>query len=230
MDNLTREQRARADQAARRANDPNYQPDPEVAKLLGGELIANYKVQVMFGPDRSGLRDFNSLIQFYGSGKHFHGGGDELLYVCMDRLEVATKNMRGEMWRFYLDILNKKVRDHGCGALIPSNAIGGGMAYCENCKMGIVAENLVSEIYLRGTTGDVAKFVAEVWQRVTKGDADVYCKYNREDIRYKVQEQKLGSEEANRLKGKFGYRLSRILKDTSAGATLESRFRAFFNS
>jgi hypothetical protein len=225
-------ERKKAGEISRRVNQPGFELDEDQKKILAsGQVKAGYKIQINFGPNRSALKEFGALLSFYGSGKHFHGGGDDLCYVCLDRLELMRRNMNPrDVWKYYLEVLKKKVEDHGCGRLITGDQIGGGVAFCNTCQKGIVAENLVNPLYFWGTTGDLATLVAEIFRRVTDDNADVYCKYDPTDIRYLTMQKEKGSEAAHRLRGMFIYPLARILQDTTSGATLDGRFKAFFNA
>jgi hypothetical protein len=62
------------------------------------------------------------------------------------------------------------------------------------------------------------------------GNADVYLKFHKTDVRYLALERDKGPDVARRLKGLAIYPLRNILKDTAAGADLTSRFKAFITS
>lgn len=221
--NLTDEQKQRAEAASDRA------VQAEAQGAITDDPRAGFKIQINFGPNRSALKEFGALLSFYSSGKHFHGGGDDLLYVCLDRLELERRRMNPkECWKFYLDVLRKKIDGHGCGKLISSAGMGGGVAYCANCAKGVISANLVNPLFFWGTVNELAGLAAEVFHRVTDSNADVYCKYDPTDIRYTTVAQTQGSEAAHKLRGLFIYPLKNILKDAAAGATVESRFRALF--
>ncbi len=192
-----------------------------------GEVKAGYKLQINFGPDRSALKEFNAAVTFWASGKFMHGGGDDQLYLCLNRLRLMEIKPN-DSHKFYLDVIQKKIEGHGCGNLIPSESIQGPAAFCHHCQKGIVAENLVNVFYFRGTVSELSLLTAEIFRRVLDSNADIYCKYDASDIRYVTMQRDKGSEEAHRLRGLLIYPLSRILKDTSSGATLEGRFRALY--
>jgi hypothetical protein len=190
---------------------------------------AGYKLQFNFGPNRSGQKEFNAALTFWASGKFFHGGGDDQLYLCLNRLKLQEIKP-GDSHKFYLDVIQKKIEGQGCGQLIPSNNIEGGVAYCANCKRMIVGENIVNIFYFRGMVTELSILAAEIFRRVLDSNADIYCKYDPSDIRYITMQRDKGSEEAHRLRGMLIYPLGRIIKDTSSGATLEGRFRALFTA
>lgn len=202
--------------------------DPTIGKILEGDGIrAGYKIEIFFGPDRTSLGEYNALISVLESGKFFHGGGDSNCYYCLDHRAI-NQNSAVKLLTAILD--GKERRDKvGCGHPIIDSAMGGGMALCANCNRMMNTDFLTGQLPFRGTTQELAKFVARYFH-VLKQNADIYCKYHQTDIRYKAMEQAKGLEVARRLRGMFIYPLGRILKDAAGGASLESRFRAFFNA
>jgi hypothetical protein len=202
--------------------------DADVGKLIEGDGIrAGYKIEIFFGPDRSSIKDFYALISIMESGKFFHGGGDGNMYWCLD-CRAINKDSAVKLLTAILD--KKESQDKfGCGHPIVSAASGAGIAHCTNCKKMVKTDYLTGQLPFHGTTQDLAKFVTRYFD-VLKQNADVYCKYHQTDIRYKAMEQEKGLEVTRRLRGMFIYPLARILKDVAGGATLESRFRAFFNA
>ncbi len=175
-------------------------------QLDAPQLRAKFKIEIKFRDDRKSCNDNSIGWQVYESGKHLHGGGDELVYWCVSRNS-------GE----------------GCGAFIIGNNIIQGVALCTSCKRQINAELLTANFVIRMTLRKLAQETAKLWRKL-EGSADIYCKYSREDIRYKIMEQKVGAEKARELQGLFIYPLANIIKDTAAGSSLESRFESFFKA
>ena len=202
--------------------------DADIGRILEGDGVrAGYKIEIFFGPDRSALKEFYALISIMESGKFFHGGGDANMYYCLD-CRAIHKDTAVKLLTAILD--GKESRDKfGCGYPIVSSAMGGGMAMCTHCQRMVKTDYLTGQLPFHGTTRELAQFVARYFD-VLKQNADIYCKYHWTDIRYKAMEEAKGLETARRLRGMFIYPLSRILKDISGGATLESRFAAFFNA
>jgi hypothetical protein len=181
--------------------------DDETAKKINEATIrAKYKIEIKFRHDRKLFGDNSIGWQAYESGKHLHGGGDELIYWCLAR--------KGE---------------GGCGAPIIGSNIIQGVALCTNCHRQLNAEMLTSNFIIRMTIKRLAEETAKLWRRL-EGSADIYCKYSPEDFRYKIMEEKVGSVKAKALQGLFIYPLANIIKDTSAGSSLESRFESFFKA
>ncbi len=198
------------DPAVRRAYEASLvkKLDADTQKKIDDATIkAKFKIEIKFRGDRKLFGDNSIGWQVYESGKHLHGGGDELVYWCISRKEDGT----------------------GCGAPIIGSNIIQGVALCMSCKRQINASMLTSNFVIKMTMHKLATECAKLWRKLD-GSADIYCKYSREDIRYKIMEQKVGAEKARALQGLFIYPLSNIIKDCSAGASLESRLEAFFKS
>lgn len=195
--------------ASRLAMGDDYVPDPHLISIMGGDGIrAGYKIEIMFGPKRTVNGPNPICIQGFESGKRLNGGGDDLLYWCKDV---------------------RPGHDEGCWGAIPSAWMQNQLAWCQHCDATINSEYLTGQRLMNVTTQKLAEHVAAIWRQL-KMNADIYCKYNQEDIRYKVCEQKVGAAEARRLRGLFIYPLANILKDTAAGSSIESRFESFFKA
>ncbi len=179
----------------------------EAKSAFEKDIRARYKIEIKFEKTRT-MAGLNPLMwQVFESGKHLHGGGDELVYWCQSR--------KGE---------------DGCKSLISGNNIVHGVAYCPGCNAMVNAELLTAQFWARVHIRKLAEYMANLWRTKLGCSADIYCKYNREDIRYKIMEQKVGAERARALQGLCIYPLSNILKDTSAGASLETRIEAFLKA
>jgi len=176
-------------------------------KIAASQIRARFKIEIKFRDERSLIDDISVGWQVYESGKHLHGGGDELVYWC-----ISTKD-----------------REQGCGAPIIGSNIIQGVALCMGCHRQINASMLTSNFVIRMTLRKLAQETAKLWRKLD-GGADIYCKFTPGDIRYKIMEQKVGSDEARKLQGLFIYPLANIIKDTAAGSSLESRFEAFFKA
>jgi hypothetical protein len=199
---------------------------------------ARYRIQVQFGKDRTIQGPNVCGITLWESGRKFHGGGDTLMYWCaeMDTVDPKTGAM-----------LHKGTG--GCGGIIPDAFINAAtvstktgdpvarqlLAQCPHCGGVIPADRLTSIKTYRATTDRLAEILSDLWHKHLaegglNGDADVYLKYSRHDMRYIAMEAQLGSERARELKGLSLYPLANILKDALGGATVESCFRAFLKS
>ena len=181
--------------------------DPEVRRIMeGGEVRAGFKIEIMFGARRTAIGPNLSVIQVWESGKRLHGGGDELVYWCKD-LES----------------------DSGCWGPITGSNISSGLAFCKNCGT-VRADRLTGQRFMRVTSQKLGEHVAMIWRQLGS-NADIYCKYDPNDIRVQIMEKKLGSIRAHALRGLFIYPLKNILKDTADGmSNLEARFNSFFRA
>ena len=168
---------------------------------------AKFKIEIKFRDDRKLFGDNSIGWQAYESGKYLHGGGDELVYWCISRKEDGV----------------------GCGAPIIGSNIVQGVALCPSCNGQVNASLLSANFVIRMTIRKLAQETAKLWRKLD-GSADIYCKYSREDIRYKIMEQNVGAERARQLQGLFIYPLANIIKDTSSGSSIESRLEAFFKA
>lgn len=188
----------------------DYVPDKEAERVMGldDKSFAKYKIEIMFGPKRTVTGPNTYVMQVFESGKRFHGGGDELAYWCKDVRDG---------------------HDEGCWGVIIGDWIRNGMAMCPNCDSVINADFLTGQRFGKVMTKSLAEHTAKIWRQLGCS-ADIYCKFDRDDIRIKIMEEKVGAEEAHRLRGLFIYPLPNILKDTAAGASVEARFEAFFKA
>jgi hypothetical protein len=196
-------------QAIQRARANNgSQTEEEVKSILDKPKIkARYKIEIFFGPDRTLQGPNLCQVQFFESGKKLNGDGDDMMFVCANPDEPSL----------------------GCGSFIPGDAIKGGIAICPGCKMAIKQTALTERLIGRLTTRNLATSLAK-WFRKLDSDCDLYCKYDREDIRYVAMVQRLGSQAAHRLRGLHIYPLRNIIKDLSNGASLEDRIFAFLTA
>jgi hypothetical protein len=184
------------------------EPATILSELERQDIRAQYKIEIMFGPNRTAQGSNIVCVQIYESGKFFHGGGDDKSYWCKDV---------------------RAGRVDGCDGIITSQHIKGGLAICPNCQMALNTDFLTGERFIKRSTKDIAEYVAKLFRQLDHS-CDIYCKYNAEDIRYKICVEKVGSEKARWLKGLFIYPLGRIIKDTAAGSSLEARIRAFLSA
>lgn len=204
--------------------------DPEIKALFEGEAtLAKYKIEVMVGPDRSGLRDFRAIISIHESGKHFHGGGDAGMYLCMDHRVFQDINASALP---LLRQMQKERTERGCGSPIPNNVIAGPLANCPGCGNIMHVENLTGQIPFYGSIVGLVEMV-EILFNSFKGNADIYLKHFKYDIRYDIKNARADFSKVERARAnieKSIYPLYRILKDTSSGARMSTLIRSFLLS
>lgn len=193
-----------AERAAQKTRDEITQQGKEVG--LKDPLKAKYKIEVTFGPKRT-IPGPNLLgIQVWESGKHMNGGGDDLAFWCQ-----STKT------------------NEGCWGIITSDNIRGGAAVCPSCQRMVNADLLVNMKIGKITTQALAATLERHF-RALGSSADIYLKYDRQDIRTLAMERQKGRDVARRLKGMHIYPLKNILRDTQHGADLTKRIHAFLTS
>ena len=181
--------------------------DSELDKSLG-EVRAKYKIEVTFVQGRTPKGPNKLGIQIWWSGKHFHGGGDELVFWCKD---------------------NRDGENGGCWGIIPPDCIRGEIAVCPHCNRTVISELLTNMKMGNVTSQNLSKELAKLFHELGS-NADIFIKYHRTDVHYIAMEREKGPEVAARLKGMHIYPLKNILKDTMAGADLVKRFYAFVTS
>ncbi len=201
--------------------------DSDIKKILDDGIKASHKIQINFGPGRSALKDFKAIITLWESGKFFHGGGDSQMYTCLDHRLFNNDSTTPPSALPVFRTLIKERTTWGCGHPISDADIRGPVAMCPGCKNMIPAVYLTGQIPFNGPVNELAELVALIFHKL-KDDADIYCKYDRTDIRYEMQKSRDGVEKAQKLRGLFIFPLHRIITDTALGASLEGRLKTFF--
>lgn len=215
FDKLANEKEKLAVEAAKRGS---KRTEEEAHKAIGAaaEVRAKYKIEIRYVTEnRGGTKHGRTThgpnlvgVMIWESGKRFHGGGDDKMYWCKD---------------------NRQDHDEGCWAPITSDHIRGGIAVCPNCNQAINA-NLLTDIRIfRSSTQALASAIETIFRQLGS-NADIYCKYDKDDIRFQNMVKERGWETANRLRGCHIYTLKAIIKDTSNGADLNKRIFAFLTS
>jgi len=191
--------------AAQKSRDELVKTGAEVGM---GELTirAKFKIEVLFGADRTMNGPNTVVVKLWESGRRLNGGGDDLAFWCMNA--DATQ---------------------GCGKIITSNYLKGGVGFCPHCKKGVNANLLVDGRVGSWSTKNLS-IVLEKLFRELDSSADIYVKYHRFDARYLAMEKAKGPEVAKRLKGMHIYPLKNILRDTAHGAALAGRIQVFLTS
>lgn len=182
-------------------------PD-ELAKKMGAkpDFLAKYKIEVMFEKGRTTLGPNLLGIQLWESGKKFHGGGDQLMFWCMD-----TES------------------NQGCKAPFSADYISGPVANCPSCGKALVAARAANIRVLRVPTKALAEELVRIWHTLG-GSADIYVKYHNTDVHYLAMLKAKGAEVARKLKGMHIYPLKNIIRDTATGADLTGRIYAFLTA
>ena len=181
--------------------------DPALEKAIGtADTPALYKIEVFYGPGRT-LRGPNvAKVSFWESGGRLNGEGDSLMFICRDET--------GEI---------------GCGTIFSDRLVRGIYASCPGCQKVILADKCTRALIANMTTKTLSGELAKFW-RLLNGNADIYCKYDKTDIRYQMFDKKYGPERARQLRGLSIYPLKNIIKDTADGTPIENRIFAFLTA
>lgn len=177
------------------------------AKYLTGRKNGKYKIEVFFGKKRSTWKPFSGVITMFESGNKMHGGGDTLVHICP----------------------NKE-----CDAIMLDAANIRGLYHCIKCNMRWPMESVYDTIGANLSAQNWAVLILK-WYAKLQHDADIYLKYAPDDIRSlaKLEQERqrhgelLAKAEANTLRATGMYPLERIIADTSGGADLLTKFKAF---
>ena len=189
------------------------------------KISAKYKIEIHFGKNRTMSGPNICAVSAYESGKHLDGDGDEMMYICAERdrgLMVGGQVSKDR------DAPIQKGKD-GCGSFISGKQLKSGFAMCTSCNQIVKADALTNSMFYSLSNKKLAAKIA-TWFRKLDSNCDIYVKYHPTDIRYIAMEQAHGLDKARMLRGLSIYPLANIIKDTTAGASLESRIAAFLSS
>lgn len=187
-----------------------------LAKLLSDkEVKAKYKLEILFGKARSMAKPTVGVLSFWASGAKLHGGGDDKLYLCP----------------------GLRLGRNQCQALLLEQYNNSQGIVCPSCGTMWKHEEVIGELFFNLPMRKWAEVIYKYY-RLCDYNADIYLKHAPEDIRSvaKAQSDKAtwaGTKALDRTRdrrAKHIYPLRNIIKDTSAGADLLSRFYAFLIS
>jgi hypothetical protein len=184
-----------------------------LAKLLQDKTVkAKFKLEIMFGKQRSTSMPTPGVLSFWGSGAKLHGGGDDKLYLCP----------------------GADLKQNGCRVLLLDSYNTSQGIVCPTCGTIWRHEEVIGELFFNLPMRKWAEVIYKYY-RLCDYNADIYLKHARDDIRSisMAQVDKTtwkGSqvlENTRARRARHIYPLRNIIKDTSAGADLLSRFYAF---
>ena len=175
--------------------------------LKSTKTAAKYKIDITFGQQRTRM-DTLGMVQILESGGTLQGEGDVKLYWCPSDT---------------------------CGKVMFHSSHASGMPFCEHCKQTWKGEELVGERIFRNSVQKIAELIEKIWYQLD-GDADIYIHYHPTDLRRATLnfreedlEVQLGKARAGRQRP-YVYTLARLIKDTSNGASVSNRIRAFLDA
>ncbi len=198
--------------------------------ILAEKGKAKYKLELVFGKDRSATKPSVGLLSFFESGRKMHGGGDAKVYMCPGFRKTSWDRMN-QRW-------SETPKGSGpCDAFIPDSSHGFEHLFCQKCKILWDEREVVGELIWKLPMQKWAEILTQYYVRL-ECNADVYLKYSREDIRTKAlmeQAKQKGGElldkmRAGRLRASSMYPLRNIIKDTGAGADLTKQFYKFLRA
>lgn len=181
--------------------------------LLKTQKHAKYKIELFFGRARSLTKPTPGIVSFWESGSKLHGGGDAKVYFCPGKMRRVNE----------------------CESIIPEAANIAALHFCPKCGRSWKGADVIGEHIANLTMKDWARVLLYYYVRLDH-NADLYLKHAKEDIRTMAmieQAKSKGGDYLAKVRDKRAlhiYPLSRIIKDTSAGADLYGRFVAFLTA
>jgi hypothetical protein len=181
------------------------------------KIQAKYKIELILG-ERSLMNPVPGLLLVF-SNNGYHCGGDEGIYFCVEEVEKNGQTAQ-------------------CCTPVDPKFSNGNWIVCTGCKRTVQTKDLQGQVFARSTLTNWAKCVAYYFQ-VLQGNADI-----RMVLLPPKQFSLIAATEKETTKSRKGeeylkhvdrtqtalYPLRNIIRDTSAGANLVKRFRAFLAS
>lgn len=204
-------------------------------------VIANYKIEIFIGSDRSVFKDVRALICTWLSGGKFNGDNDVGMFWCIDAAEV---NRPGAFTDLMWDLKNKRDSNYGCGSLIPPDAVGPDFGICPSCQRKFKATRLTNILPYSGSLTSLVDLLCHFYVKLEES-ADFYMKYqtgrniielteeakmwNKQSSKDQINNSPLMREQGGTIESAL-YPLKNIRKDLMAGASLSGRLTAFLTS
>jgi hypothetical protein len=182
-------------------------------KLLAEQKKAKFKIELLFSSRRSGRVPYVGAMSLWESGTKLHGGGDDKAYEC-----PSEAHKKGP-----------------CSGIITSSGQGYGHLVCPKCHIVWKGSQVHGEVFARLTTDGWASLIYKYFVRL-EHNADIYVKLPKADIRKAAeleQQKQLMGETLAKARSKrdvYIYPLRNIIKDTCAGASPLTRFRALLSA
>jgi hypothetical protein len=175
--------------------------DKKVADLFK-EVKARYKIEVVFGTDRSNIANYGIILW---DSLNKTAEGDSLLGFCPNRdCKGIVHRPEGTM------------ED-------PDPTVG----FCSICKTPFKLVDMADMKCFRSSMDVLAEKLEQVYVALGH-NADIYLKFHPKDIRYEAKDRNVGNLFGARGARRAAiYPMDRIMKDTNNGSTLKSRFMAF---
>jgi hypothetical protein len=187
----------------------------------GGEtgLKAKFKLEVAFSEHRSFHQPFTGIVSAWTNGGFLHGGGDEVVYFCGQKLPVEGGSGGHKT----------------CATPLALAFVGKRVAVCPTCKQPSKPEDLVGQVIAKLPMQHWASLLVRMMGHL-EYNADIRMGTLIGDLRVANEEEgekERRGESLNKVRRQrawIAYPLKNIIKDTSAGATLASRLRSFLTA
>lgn len=206
-----------------KGNDMVVSPEIEgqVKALMGqiterDQLKAKFVLDLFFTEARSLTKPVTGVLMAWTNGGALNGGGDEKVYFCPKKVD---RNGQTSI----------------CGAPIPPNLIRHNIGICLACKQPSEDKNFIGEVLFKLPMDTWPKVLERYFYRL-ECNADVRICVFKGDIKQAAQaeqERQMHGDKLRKIRGErewVRYALPSIIKDTSAGATLQGRLKAFLNA
>lgn len=177
------------------------------------ETKATFKLEVFFlgGPRKTVAT--KGIVTFFTNGGYLNGGGDAAVYLCPQPTEAGLTCMAPIDAQFVL----------------PKEAI------CTKCRRISQAKDLIGQMVYNATLERWGTILVGLFHTLNCG-ADLVIDIERESL-HKAKDAEMDKdrggevyESVYRKRERITYPLRNILQDTSSGAGLEARFKAFLGA
>jgi hypothetical protein len=171
-----------------------------------------YKIEVRFARSRSTWKPTPGIVSWWESGKKFHGGGDDKVYLCP----------------------GKRMERNDCQAPISEAGIAMGYLVCSSCGTRWKGEEGIGELAYNLPMQKWAQVLYSQYLLFGQ-DADIVLKHADTDIRSIAAQQESfhRGEKMDKARAKRAihiYPLRNIIVDTSNGADLLGRIYKFLTA
>lgn len=178
---------------------------------------ARFTLEIAFSEKRSMFKPFAGVVVAWSNGGFLHGGGDQAVYFCGQR------------------IARKDGGSRTCATPLDARLITKGVAVCPSCRRASKPADLVGQVIAKSTFQNWVTLVIRMINHL-ECNADLRMCAIGDDLR-KANELEMQKEhrgdlltKARQARSWTSYPLSRQIKDLTAGSSLESRIRAFLTS
>jgi hypothetical protein len=189
--------------------------DEKIKELKNRDLPAAYSIEVMFSKERHihGALPTEGHVAFWESSGRPHGDNDTLVYLCP----------------------GKRLGLNECEAFIPSRSQFNREYVCEKCneRWGIGAKKPqpVAQIFARMSLARWTDMVTHYFM-VSGFNANIRVRFSPNDIRAATYFNAKAGDALDKVRNTRKtsiYTLKQIIADTSAGAAIDKRIRAFLS-